>query len=88
MEFRRNCTAAIFAATPPLEALRILVAILASKQPGHARSGRAPFKMGLFDVSRAHFYAAAERDVYVRLPPEDPRAGEPGLRGKLLGALG
>ena len=40
--------------------------------------------MVLVDVSRAHFYADTERDVFVRLPDEDPRAGEAGLCGKLL----
>ena len=45
--------------------------------------GELPYQLGLFDVSRAHFYADAARDVYVRLPPEDPRADEPGVCGKL-----
>ena len=35
------------------------------------------------DVSRAHFYADAVRDVYVRLPDEDPEAKQPGVCGKL-----
>ena len=33
-------------------------------------------------TSRAHFYADAVRDVYVRLPDEDPKA-KPGVCGKL-----
>ena len=37
----------------------------------------------LVDVSRAHFYADAVRDVYIELPKEDPRSSEPGLCGKL-----
>ena len=36
------------------------------------------------DVSRAHFYADAVRDVYVRLPSEDPKTKQPGVCGKLL----
>ena len=34
-------------------------------------------------MSRAHFYADAVRDVYVRLPDEDPKAKQPGVCGKL-----
>ena len=40
--------------------------------------------MQLIDVSRAHFYAPAVRDVYVQLPEGDPRHGEKGICGKLL----
>ena len=35
------------------------------------------------DVSRAHFYADAVRDVYVGLPSEDPKTKQPGVCGKL-----
>ena len=38
----------------------------------------------LVDVSRAHFYADAVRDVFIQLPDEDPRSQEPGVCGKLL----
>ena len=34
-------------------------------------------------MSRAHFYADAVRDVYVRLPDEDPKAQQPDVCGKL-----
>ena len=34
-------------------------------------------------MSRAHFYADAVRDVYVRLPDEDPKAKLPAVCGKL-----
>ena len=34
------------------------------------------------DVRRAYFYAQIQRDVYIEVPPEDPRAG-PGVLGKL-----
>ena len=33
------------------------------------------------DVSRAHCYADVVRDVYVRLPDEDPKAKQPGVCG-------
>ena len=34
-------------------------------------------------MSRAHFYADAVRDVYVRLPDDDPKAKQPVVCGKL-----
>ena len=43
-----------------------------------------PLCLTLADVSRAHFYAKAEREVYIQLPPEDPRSGEKDVCGKLL----
>ena len=42
-----------------------------------------PFLISIADVSRAHFYAYAVRDVYVRPPDEDPKAKQPGVCGKL-----
>ena len=38
----------------------------------------------LIDVSKAHFYAKSKRKAFIKLPSEDPRAGEDGLCGKLL----
>eukprot|EP00973_Karenia_brevis_P093239 12416353-Karenia_brevis.AAC.1 len=37
---------------------------------------KKPLKLGLIDVSRAHFYAKSQRKVYIRLPEGDPRAGD------------
>ena len=87
MEFRRKAVDTIFAATPPLEAVRILCSLLASKQPNRLAKGESGYKMGLYDVSRAHFYADAARKVYIKLPPEDPRAAEPGVCGVLLKSM-
>ena len=44
---------------------------------------RIPSLISIADVSRAHFFADAVRDVYVRLPDEDPKAKQPGVSGKL-----
>ena len=71
---------AIFSATPPLESLRMLMAI--ASQP--IDNPEDPLCIMLLDVSRAHFYARAEREVYIQLPPEDPRSGEKDICGKLL----
>ena len=55
----------LFAATPPLELVKLLFAHAAAKRPGGA-----PRKVMLIDVSKAHLYAPIEGDVYVELPPE------------------
>ena len=39
--------------------------------------------MLILDVSRAHWYPKAARDVYVKLPAEDLRRGDPTVCGKL-----
>eukprot|EP00969_Alexandrium_andersonii_P236341 10433766-Alexandrium_andersonii.AAC.1 len=66
----------MFAATPPLEGLRILLSDLATS--GRARAcGRRPGarKALLIDVRKAHLHAFVHEDVYVALPPE---VAEPG----------
>ena len=77
-EVRRKGTEAVFSATPPLETLRAIVAKAASTD-----KGADPIKLSLVDVSRAHFYADAVRDVFIKLPAEDPKASESGVCGKL-----
>lgn len=59
MEIRRKGVAAIFSATPPLESVRALISIAASEAPGDSD----PLRLYLADVSRAHFYAPAVREV-------------------------
>ena len=80
-EVRRKWVEALFSATPPLESSRVLIRILTSEDPHGIVD---PLKVSLADVSRAHFYAAATRDVYISPPAEDPRAHEAGLCGKLM----
>lgn len=53
----------LFAATPPLEALKVTVSMLTNSNKGE--------KMMINDVSRACFCAPARRQVFVELPPED-----------------
>ena len=78
-EVRKPWSDKWFAATPPIEALRLLLHIAARGDPRTKR----PRRLLVLDVSRAHWYPEARRDVYVRLPPEDPRADQPGVCGKL-----
>eukprot|EP00973_Karenia_brevis_P036614 5046527-Karenia_brevis.AAC.1 len=61
----------LFAATPPLESLKAVLSICASKQ----RSNR-PHRIMSIDVSRAYFYAKALRPVFIEIPVEDYEPGD------------
>ena len=65
----------LFAAIPPLEALKLILQIAAS-------SNKREIIM-INHVSRAFFHAKATRDVYVRLLAEDLQPGEEELCGRL-----
>ena len=66
----------VYAATPPLEALRIIISHAAT----YPESGPERVIM-INDVRRAYFYAKIQRDVFIELPKEDPKYGT-GLLGK------
>ena len=70
----------MYAATPPLEALKLLIAHAASDQTNKK------YHIMLSDVKRAYFHALARRDLYVELPEEDPNY-KPGWVGRLRLAL-
>ena len=53
-----------YAATPPLEAKRLLFSQFAS------RCQREELQLSFVDVRKAYFYGVPERTIYVRLPPE------------------
>ena len=67
----------LFAGTPPLWLARLLVSM--------AASDRSKYLMSL-DVSCAFLYAPMEREIFIKLPPEDPWYGM-GYVGRLLRAL-
>ena len=75
-EVRHSGVEAIFAATPPLESIRVLLSL--------QRSGKQGYKVMFTDIRRAHWTAKIERTVYVRLPPE---AAEEGYCGRLNKAM-
>ena len=83
MECRKPWKQRWFAATPPIEALRLLVAIAAVGDPKAKRRSDRHRRMLHLDVSRAHWYPDAVRDVYVKLPAEDPHGADPKICGKL-----
>ena len=74
-ETRRRSTiaeddmASVFAATPPLEALKLLFAMSMSGQLGVPEKSRRV--LGFYDISRAHFHSPARRELFVVPPPED-----------------
>ena len=70
----------IFSTTPPLENLRVLISVACQEDVFRVED---PLLISVADLSRARFNADAVRDIYVRLPDEDPKAKQPGVCGKL-----
>ncbi len=52
----------LFAATPPLEALRLLISQMMTKGIGHFDDKEA-YVMDFIDIRKAYFHANATRDV-------------------------
>lgn len=72
----------LFAATPPLEAKKILLSQAVTEGIGYtAGQEESGMKMDFIDISRADFQADAIRNVYVALLEED---ASPGMCGKLM----
>ena len=65
----------LFAATPPLEALKVILAAIAIGHKGEI--------VMINDVSRAIVHAKVNRDVYVALPSEDTTEQDHGKCAKL-----
>ena len=72
----------LFAATPPLEAKKMLMSLAVTEGVGYqCGSKEKGHKIDFIDVRRAYFHAPARRLVYVKLPPEDEQQG---MCGKLI----
>ena len=69
----------LYAATPPLEALRYVLSYAGTW--GDGSSERRAVMIN--DVRRAYFYARATRVLYVELPREDPEYGQSDKVGRL-----
>merc|ERR1711888_573137 len=66
----------LFAATPPLEAKKILMSLAVTEGVGYQRGSKDKGqKLDFIDVRRAYFHAPARRLVYVKLPPEEEKEG-------------
>ena len=70
-----HCAAETFSATPPYEALRLLVSFTMTPRNAKEESHGILF----LDVTRAHPHCFLTRKVWCKLPPEDPRSKEEGL---------
>lgn len=68
------------APTPPLEALKCLLALAAGR-------GRADTRVVHVDVRRAHFYADVRREVFVTIPAEDFAAGDEQMCAQLVKSM-
>jgi hypothetical protein len=75
--------AAIFAATPPLEALRFMLSLAMTEQ---AEDRLAEVVLAFLDISRAHLHSPIRRDVFVKACKEDVDCPE-GYCWKLLKAM-
>ena len=67
-----------FAASPPLEAIRIICSLCANNQ-----YGQQPHRIMTLDVKRAYFYARSRRPVYIEIPIEDFEPGGEHMVGRL-----
>ena len=74
-EFRVDVQPEYFAATPPVECMRLLLSRAASDDT---------LKVLYLDVSRADFYAKSIRPTFVKLPSEDPKSKDPNVCGRLI----
>jgi hypothetical protein len=79
-EFADKRSDEFFAATPPLEALRMVISHAASGR----RSSRGGRKILVIDARKAHLHAMAERAVCVALPPEIKEPGKCALLKRCL----
>ena len=68
----------LFAASPPLEAIRIICSLCANNQ-----YGPQPYQIMTLDVKRAYFYARSRRPVYIEIPIEDFEPGGEHMVGRL-----
>ena len=85
-QYRRAWVETLFAATPQIEAARLLIADAASR----CKTQEAPqqeIRTMVVDIRRAYFYAKAQRPLYIKLPQEDPKSADPNLCGRLEQSL-
>ena len=77
-EVNRQAMLDMFAAMPPLEAIKALFSLCATASTNRDRRG--PKKLAFIDIRKAYLNAPVQRAIYVRLPKEDH---EPGMCGRL-----
>ena len=80
-ELKRDRRDDLFAATPPLESLRMIMSICASNQREYQREKN--FIVMTNDIKRAYFYAPATRPIFIKIPDEDWEDGDSERVGQL-----
>jgi len=84
-EIKRDNREDLCAATPPLEAKKMLMSMAVAEGIGYKNGDRrGGNKLEFIDVRRAYFHAKARRLVYIRLPEED---NQEGMCGRLVKAM-
>ena len=76
-EFKTTPDDALYASTPPLEALRMILSRAATIDAGGEQR-----EIMVNGVSRAYFYAKCTRCMYIELPEEDEK-GDSSMLGRL-----
>ena len=71
----------LFAATPPLESLKLILSKCAAHQ--HFREAADNYIVMTNDVKRAYFNAAATRPIFIIIPQEDREEGDEEMVGQL-----
>ena len=72
-EIKTDKSQELFAATPPLEAKKMLFSLAVTEGIGFGKGWSS--KLDFIDISRAYVHAKARRSLYVKLPPEDQEKG-------------
>ena len=72
----------LFSATPPWEMVKALFSLLVTDLQANM-GGNHEMTMGVFDISRARFMPAAQRELYIEIPEEDREPGDGDVVSKL-----
>ena len=83
-EIKKDKREDLFAATPPIEALRILFSLAVTQGVGYKNHRYSGMKIDFIDVKKAYLNAKATREIFIQLPDEDH---EPSMCGKLKKAM-
>ena len=78
-QFRTGSDPDLFAATRPLEAMKLIISIAATRNS----EGKVDKKIMANDISRAYFYARSESPTFVEICSEDFEAGDEDRCGEL-----
>ena len=74
----------LFAATPPLEAKKILFSLAVTEGVGYRHKKVMGIKLDFIDIRRACFHSKARREIHIQLPREDHTEGMCGILNKAM----